>query len=104
MRLIGNWMPLVNDNQDRAAAGLAWWQTNGTGSKTQEFGFGSAHPSVVNALSRGRVRAGVRLSAGNCGNAGWSDTSCVLYRLGHRSDGGTFNADLTRRAGASDRS
>jgi prepilin-type N-terminal cleavage/methylation domain-containing protein len=93
MRLIGNWMPLVNDTQDRAAAGLGWWQTAGTGSKTMEFGFGSAHTGIVNAVfGDGSVR-GIRTSAGNCGNASWSDSTCVLYRLGHRSDGGTIDSN-----------
>jgi len=86
MRLIGNWMPLINDNQDRTAAGLGWWVQDSTG-KTAEFGFGSAHPGVVMAVfGDGSVKP-VKTSINACGNAGWSDSSCVLYHLGGRSDG-----------------
>ena len=85
MRLIGNWMPLVHDTQPR----LSWWYTGTQGaSKTMEFGFGSAHTGVVMAvMGDGSVRA-VRSSLNACGNSGWSDDSCVLYRMGHRADGG----------------
>jgi len=90
MRLIGNWMPLVNDNQDRNAVGLGWW-FQGTSGRTAEFGFGSAHPSIVNAVfGDGSVRA-IKTSAGNCGNSGWSDGTCVLYHLGKRDDGFTVD-------------
>ena len=84
MRLIGNWMPLVHDTQKR----LDWWYTGTVGnSKTMEFGFGSAHTGVVMAvMGDGSVRA-VRSSLNACGNRWWSDDSCVLYRMGHRSDG-----------------
>jgi prepilin-type processing-associated H-X9-DG protein len=89
MRLIGNWMPLVNDTQDRAAAGIGWWVQNSSG-KTAEFGFGSAHPGVVNALfGDGSVKP-IRTSINGCGNMSWSDASCILYHLGHRSDGWTI--------------
>jgi len=92
MRLIGNWMPLINDNQDRAAAGLGWWQLGGPGSKTQEFGFGSAHPGVVNALfGDGSVKP-IRTTLNGCGNLSWSDNSCILYHLGKRSDGFVISA------------
>jgi prepilin-type N-terminal cleavage/methylation domain-containing protein len=91
MRLIGNWMPLVNDNQDRTAAGLGWWVQDSTTGKTAEFGFGSAHTGIVNAVfGDGSVRA-VRTSAGNCGNLSWSDGTCVLYHLGKRDDGFTVD-------------
>jgi prepilin-type N-terminal cleavage/methylation domain-containing protein len=83
MRLIGNWMPLVQDSQQR----LDWWYLGTVGnSKTMEFGFGSAH-SVVNALmGDGSVRA-IKYTANACGSSGWSDASCVLYHLGGRADG-----------------
>ena len=61
------------------------------GSKTQEFGFGSAHPGIVNALfGDGSVRP-VKMTANSCGNQSWSDNTCVLYHLGHRSDGFTVD-------------
>ena len=84
MRLIGNWMPLVQDNQQR----LDWWYLGTIGnSKTMEFGFGSAHASIVNALmGDGSVR-GIKMSSNACGSASWSDSSCVLYHLGGRADG-----------------
>jgi prepilin-type N-terminal cleavage/methylation domain-containing protein/prepilin-type processing-associated H-X9-DG protein len=83
MRLIGNWMPLVNDTQDR----LSWWYTSGPGSKTTEFGFGSAHTGVVNALfGDGSVRP-LNTNLNACGNKDWSDSTCVLYHLGGRADG-----------------
>jgi prepilin-type N-terminal cleavage/methylation domain-containing protein/prepilin-type processing-associated H-X9-DG protein len=91
MRLIGNWMPLVADNQDRASVGLSWWFTNGPGSKTTEFGFGSAHPGVVNALFGDGSVHPIKMSTNACGNQYWSDNSCVLYHLGHRSDGFTVD-------------
>src|SRR3954470_4414184 len=70
MRLIGNWMPLVNDNDRR----LDWWYTGTVGSsKTMEFGFGSAHPGVVNALfGDGSVKP-IKTSINACGSMGWSD-------------------------------
>jgi len=85
MRLIGNWMPLVNDSERR----LDWWYQGTVGaSKTAEFGFGSAHPGVTMAvMGDGSVR-GVKNSLNACGSKGWSDDSCVLYRMGHRADGG----------------
>jgi len=84
MRLIGNWMPLVHDSQRR----LDWWYLGTVGnSKTMEFGFGSAHAGIVNALmGDGSVRA-IKMSANACGSASWSDSSCVLYHLGGRQDG-----------------
>lgn len=90
-RLIGNWIPLLDDTQDRGAAGLGWYFTNGPGSKTMEFGFGSAHPGVVMAVfGDGSVRP-VRKTANACGNSSWSDASCVLYHLGGRADGWVIN-------------
>jgi competence protein ComGC len=90
MRLIGNWMPLVHDTQQR----LDWWYLGTVGnSKTQEFGFGSAHPQVVNALmGDGSVRP-LKMSLNACGNQSWSDNTCVLYRLGHRADGNVVSAN-----------
>jgi len=84
MRLIGNWLPLLSDTDDRPS-----WMFGSAGNigRPAEFGFGSAHPGVVNAVfGDGSVR-GVRKSANACGNQGWSDASCVLYHLGARADG-----------------
>jgi prepilin-type N-terminal cleavage/methylation domain-containing protein/prepilin-type processing-associated H-X9-DG protein len=93
MRLIGNWMPLVNDTQDRTAAGLGWWVINSSTGLSQEFGFGSPHPGITNAVfADGSVKS-VKNTAGNCGNLSYSDASCVLYRLGKRDDGALFNQD-----------
>jgi len=91
MRLAGNWVPIMPDSQ--------WpridWTNNANGADWYwEPGFGSAHPGVFLAvLGDGSVRT-IRLSVGNCGNSGWSDNTCVLYRLGKRDDGTTFNQDF----------
>jgi len=85
MRLIGNWMPLVGDSDRR----LDWWYVGGTPGvgKTAEYGFGSAHTGVVNALfGDGSVRP-LSYSLNACGSSSWSDSTCVLYHLGGRSDG-----------------
>jgi len=87
-RLIGNWIPLLDDKDDRPQ----WFFDSAGGiGRPAEFGFGSAHPGVVLAvMGDGSVR-GIKKSANNCGNSGWSDSSCVLYHLGGRSDGWTIN-------------
>jgi prepilin-type N-terminal cleavage/methylation domain-containing protein len=90
MRLIGNWLPLLPDGQDRPA----WmYQSAGFSIPTDpdahpaEFGFGSAHAGIVNALfGDGSVRA-LSMTLNACGNANWSDESCILYHLGGRADG-----------------
>jgi prepilin-type N-terminal cleavage/methylation domain-containing protein len=84
MRLIGNWLPLLPDSQDRPA-----WMYSSAGNigRPAEFSFGSAHAGVVNAVfGDGSVR-GLSFSLNACGNSGWSDQSCVLYHLGGRQDG-----------------
>jgi prepilin-type N-terminal cleavage/methylation domain-containing protein len=87
MRLAGNWIPALQDND---TVRVDWANANG---KKWEPGFGSAHTGVFNAVfADGSVRA-LRMSIGNCGNSGWSDSSCVLYRLGHRMDGFVVNPD-----------
>jgi prepilin-type N-terminal cleavage/methylation domain-containing protein len=81
MRLAGNWIPLLPDND---TVRVSWATANG---KMWEPGFGSAHSNVVLAVfGDGSVR-GIQMSINNCGNAGWSDTSCVFYHLGGRADG-----------------
>jgi prepilin-type N-terminal cleavage/methylation domain-containing protein len=95
MRLIGNWLPLLNDNQDRPD----WWFTsagfsgpNDPGAYPAEFGFGSPHPGIVNALfGDGSVHA-LSISLNACGNMGWSDGTCILYHLGGRADGWTIDS------------
>ena len=88
MRLIGNWLPLLPDTQDRPA-----WMYSSAGNigRPAEFSFGSAHTGVVMALfGDGSVRA-VPLSTEACGNSGWSDVTCILYHLGARADGWITN-------------
>ena len=83
-------MYLVMSPRRRNAANIDWANANG---KKWEPGFGSAHTGIFNAVfADGSVR-GLRTNIGNCGNMGWSDNSCVLYRLGHRMDGNPVNPD-----------
>jgi prepilin-type N-terminal cleavage/methylation domain-containing protein len=86
MRLIGNWLPLLPDSQDRPQ-----WMYDSAGGigRPAEFGFGSAHTGVVNALFGDGSVHPLRMTLNSCGNQSWSDTSCVLYHLGHRQDGFT---------------
>jgi prepilin-type N-terminal cleavage/methylation domain-containing protein len=87
MRLAGNWLPVLADTDN---VRIDWANANG---KKWEPGFGSAHTGVFNAvMGDGSVRS-FRNSIGNCGNSGWSDNTCVLYRLGHRMDGNVVNPD-----------
>jgi len=90
MRLAGNWIPPMPDNQYPRIS----WTNNANGPDWfWEPGFGSAHTGIINAVyGDGSVRP-FRMSIGNCGNSGWSDNTCVLYRLGKRDDGQTVNAD-----------
>jgi prepilin-type N-terminal cleavage/methylation domain-containing protein/prepilin-type processing-associated H-X9-DG protein len=84
MRVVGNWLPLLADNQDRPQQ---WYDWAGDIGRPAEVGFGSAHPGVVNALfGDGSVRP-LSLNLNTCGWSGWSDSSCVLYHLGGRADG-----------------
>jgi prepilin-type N-terminal cleavage/methylation domain-containing protein len=90
MRLIGNWLPLLADNQDRPS-----WMYGSAGNigRPAEFGFGSAHTGIVNAVfGDGSVRP-LSMGLNACGNSGWSDGSCVLYHLGHRADGQVVSGD-----------
>jgi prepilin-type N-terminal cleavage/methylation domain-containing protein/prepilin-type processing-associated H-X9-DG protein len=84
MRLAGNWVPLLADTQARPQ----WFYDSAGGvGRPAEFGFGSAHTGVLNALfGDGSVRT-LSLSLNTCGSKSWSDNSCILYHLGHRADG-----------------
>jgi prepilin-type N-terminal cleavage/methylation domain-containing protein len=89
MRLIGNWLPLLPDSQERPQ-----WMYGSAGSigRAAEFSFGSAHTGIVNAVfGDGSVRP-LRTSLNAGGNLSWSDNTCVLYRLGIRDDGQTVNS------------
>jgi hypothetical protein len=92
-RLIGNWIPLVPDDMDRTT-NSTWvnngWVDKATG-KSTEFGFGSPHTGIVNAVfGDGSVRP-LSMSLNPCGSAGWAQTNnatpCILYNLGGRADG-----------------
>jgi prepilin-type processing-associated H-X9-DG protein len=86
MRLAGNWIPLLPDNQDRRNTSVSW-EFNSNLGRPNDFGFGSAHPGVVNALwGDGSVRP-VNMSINACGSSSWSDGTCALYHLGGRADG-----------------
>ena len=89
MRLAGNWLPPMQDNQYPRIS----WTNNANGPDWfWEPGFGSAHSGIFNAvLGDGSVRA-IRISIGNCGNSGWSDNTCQLYRMGRRDDGLLYNS------------
>jgi prepilin-type N-terminal cleavage/methylation domain-containing protein/prepilin-type processing-associated H-X9-DG protein len=89
MRLIGNWLPLLPDNVDRPQ-----WMYSSAGNigRPAEFGFGSPHPGVVNAVfGDGSVRP-LSMTLSAAGNQSWSDASCILYHLGGRDDGWVVDA------------
>jgi prepilin-type N-terminal cleavage/methylation domain-containing protein len=88
MRLIGNWIPLLNDDDPRPA-----WLYGSAGNigRPAEFGFGSNHRDVVNAVfGDGSVRP-ISKGIDSCGNEFWSDGGCILYHLGGRQDGWIAN-------------
>jgi prepilin-type N-terminal cleavage/methylation domain-containing protein/prepilin-type processing-associated H-X9-DG protein len=85
-RLAGNWIPLLDDNVDRRNTSVAWEFDKGVGRST-DFGFGSAHSGVVNALfGDGSVHA-ISKTINACGSSSWSDSTCVLYHMAARSNG-----------------
>jgi prepilin-type processing-associated H-X9-DG protein len=88
MRLTGNWIPLLADT----AARPSWAYSNGN-PHPAEFGFGSAHTGMVNALmGDGSVR-GISMSIANSGNSSNMSAANILYNLGHRCDGFPIDAE-----------
>jgi prepilin-type N-terminal cleavage/methylation domain-containing protein len=89
MRLIGNWLPLLPDTQDRPG-----WMYSSAGNigRPAEFSFGSAHTAVVLAVFGDGSVKGISFSVNACGSKYWSDGSCVLYHLGGRADGWVVDA------------
>jgi prepilin-type N-terminal cleavage/methylation domain-containing protein len=84
MRLIGNWLPLLPDGQDRPK----WmYESAGNIGRPAEFSFGSAHPGVVNAVFGDGAVHSLDMSLNACGSLSWSDGTCILYHLGNRADG-----------------
>jgi prepilin-type N-terminal cleavage/methylation domain-containing protein/prepilin-type processing-associated H-X9-DG protein len=84
MRLIGNWLPLLADNQDRPQ----WmYASAGNVGRPAEFGFGSPHTGSINTLfGDGSVRS-LSLTLNSGGNRSSNDGTSILYHLGHRADG-----------------
>jgi prepilin-type N-terminal cleavage/methylation domain-containing protein len=90
MRLAGNWIDIQPDTKFPR---ISW--TGGQGGDANWFwepGFGSAHPGQFMAVFGDGSVKGISMSIGNCGNSGWSDSSCVFYRLGMRDDGQVVNS------------
>jgi prepilin-type N-terminal cleavage/methylation domain-containing protein/prepilin-type processing-associated H-X9-DG protein len=88
MRLIGNWLPLLPDTQERPD-----WMYSSAGNigRPAEFSFGSAHIGGVNAVfGDGSVRT-LAFTLNACGSSSWSDSTCILYHLGGRADGWVVN-------------
>jgi prepilin-type N-terminal cleavage/methylation domain-containing protein len=88
MRLIGNWVPLLNDTDERPG----WFYSSaGNHGRPAEFGFGSNHPTIVNAVFGDGSVHSLNKGMDDCGNQYWSDGGCVLYHLGGRQDGWVSN-------------
>jgi prepilin-type N-terminal cleavage/methylation domain-containing protein/prepilin-type processing-associated H-X9-DG protein len=89
MRLAGNWIPPQADSLFPRVS----WMEQGAGTGYYcEFGFGSPHTGVFNALfGDGSVKS-LSLTIGNSGNLGYSDNTSVLYRLAKRNDGQVINS------------
>jgi prepilin-type N-terminal cleavage/methylation domain-containing protein len=86
MRLAGNWIPLLPDSTDRRNSSVAW-EFNSSLGRPNDFGFGSAHTGVVNALFGDGSVHPINMNVNPCGSSSWSDGSCVLYHLGGRNNG-----------------
>jgi len=89
MRLIGNWLPLLRDTDQRPQ----WMYDSAGGAKPAEFSFGSNHlGGALAVFGDGSVKS-LSYDINSCGNRGWSDNTCILYHLGHRSDGTVVSAN-----------
>jgi prepilin-type N-terminal cleavage/methylation domain-containing protein/prepilin-type processing-associated H-X9-DG protein len=90
MRLIGNWLPLLQDYDQRPdwmCQSAGYSSCSAPGAHPAEFGFGSPHPGVINALfGDGSVHA-LNMNLNNGGSSSYSDSTCILYHLGGRADG-----------------
>jgi prepilin-type N-terminal cleavage/methylation domain-containing protein len=88
MRLAGNWVPVLADNDKNRID----WTNNANGPGWfWEPGFGSAHTGVFMAVfGDGSVRP-IRMTVGNGGSMSYSDSTSILYRLGKRDDGATVD-------------
>ncbi len=92
MRLAGNWIPLLPDNVDRRNTSVSWMFDNAVG-RPNDFGFGSAHPGIVNALlGDGSVRT-INMNVNPGGNHNNDNSNYVLYHLGGRADGWVVDAN-----------
>jgi prepilin-type N-terminal cleavage/methylation domain-containing protein len=91
MRLAGNWIPLLPDSQDRRNTSVSW-EFNSSLGRPNDFGFGSAHSGVVMAVFGDGSVHPISMSINACGSSSWSDSSCVLYHLGGRSNGWVVDA------------
>lgn len=90
MRLAGNWLPLMPDNQYPRIS----WTDQGSG-RFWEPGVGSAHTGIIMAVfGDGSVRA-VRSSIGNGGALNNQDNNpgSVFYQLAKRDDGNVTSND-----------
>jgi prepilin-type N-terminal cleavage/methylation domain-containing protein len=88
MRLVGNWVPIMPDSQYPRID----WTNNANGSNWfWEPGFGSAHPGIFMAVFGDGSVHPIKMSVGNSGNMGYSDNTSILYYLGKRDDGKTFD-------------
>jgi prepilin-type N-terminal cleavage/methylation domain-containing protein/prepilin-type processing-associated H-X9-DG protein len=83
MRLIGNWIPLLRDSEDRPQ----WlYASAGNIGRPAEFGFGSPHTGGVNAVfGDGSVHT-LSFNINDGGSQSWSDRTSILYHLGGRAD------------------
>jgi prepilin-type processing-associated H-X9-DG protein len=89
MRLAGNWIPVQADNQYPR---LSWTESPVGSGLYQEYGFGSAHTGVFNALfGDGSVKS-ISITIGNSGNLSYSDATSVFYYLAKRNDGQVINS------------